>query len=396
VDETGSADRAWWAVGAAVAVVGWGAQQFAPLLLLYRAELGVSTTTVQAVFVTYVVGLVPGLLCGGPVSDRFGRRPVLVAALAASAAASALLLPGGIDVTWLFLGRLVAGFASGAAFSAGAVWIKELSGPSGARRVTVAMTAGFGLGPLVAGVLAHGATTWWSVAPTVLPYLPHLVLAPALLPLLRCPTETRPRRRDRGHRRVPLRVPDLRSRRFIRVVVPLAPWVFGSASIAMAYLPGLVEHRLGGSVLLFSTLVMLLCAAAGIAVVPLARRVATPALLRVTALGVVVVGLATAAVAAATAEPPLVVVAAVVLGAGYGYCQVAGLQEVQRIASAEHLAGLTVAYQAISYLGFAVSYPLAAVAAVVSPVVALGGVAVLAGVTLLAVVRTHDPEEIRR
>jgi MFS family permease len=57
-------------------------------------------------------------------------------------------------IGWLFAGRLVAGAASGAAFSSGAAWIKELSGTgSGARRVTVAMTAGFGLGPLLAGDL---------------------------------------------------------------------------------------------------------------------------------------------------------------------------------------------------------------------------------------------------
>src|SRR5205823_4890744 len=74
----------WWGAGAAVAAVGWGAQQFAPLLLMYRAELGVSAATVQAVFAMYVVGLIPGLLFGGPVSDRYGRRPVVLAALAAS------------------------------------------------------------------------------------------------------------------------------------------------------------------------------------------------------------------------------------------------------------------------------------------------------------------------
>jgi MFS family permease len=181
--------RAWWGVGLAVAAVGWGAQQFAPLLLMYQDELDLTTTTIQAVFGLYVLGLIPGLLLGGPVSDRYGRRRVMAPTLAASVVATVLLMLGGTGIGWLFAGRLVAGVASGAAFSSGAAWIKELSGAtaSGARRVTVAMTAGFGLGPLVAGVLAQ-----WAPAPTVLPYVPHLVLAAvAFGPALRA-SETPP------------------------------------------------------------------------------------------------------------------------------------------------------------------------------------------------------------
>jgi MFS family permease len=228
---------------------------------MYRAELGVGAATVQAVFAMYVVGLVPGLLLGGPVSDRYGRRPVVLAALAASVAAVEQERRGGHGVAWLFAGRLVAGFASGAGFSAGAAWIRELSAGVGAehgpRRATVAMTVGFGLGPLVAGVLAQ-----WAPARTVLPYLPHLLLAIAALPLVRRTPETRTPAGDAR-----LRVPDMSSRRFRTVVAPLAPWVFATVAVGIAYLPGLVAPRLGGYVLLFCTLVTLLGAATGIAVV---------------------------------------------------------------------------------------------------------------------------------
>jgi MFS family permease len=390
VDETGvlQRQRAWFGAGAAVAAVGWGAQQFAPLLLMYRAELGVGAATVQAVFAMYIVGLIPGLLFGGPVSDRYGRRPVVLAALGASVAASALLLVGGSGVAWLFAGRLVAGFASGAGFSAGTAWIRELSagvvdgGERGPRRATVAMTAGFGLGPLVAGLLAQ-----WAPAHTVLPYLPHLLLTLAALPLVRRTPETRTP--DAGD--VRLRVPELSSRRFRTVVAPLAPWVFGVVAVGIAYLPGLVEPRLGGYVLLFCTLVTLLGAAAGIAVVPVARRVArggSDRLLR-TALAIVVAGLVVAAGAAAAGDPLLVVAAVVVLGAGYGSCQVCGLTEVQRIARPGSLAGLTAAYQAISYVGLAAAVPLAAVDHIVPPSVLLLGLASLAALTLVLTSRSE-------
>src|SRR2546423_14748705 len=65
--------RAWWGVGLAVAVVGWGAQQVAPLLLMYPDELDLPMTTIQAVFGLYVLGLIPGLLLRCPASDRDGR-----------------------------------------------------------------------------------------------------------------------------------------------------------------------------------------------------------------------------------------------------------------------------------------------------------------------------------
>jgi MFS family permease len=386
VPEAGATSErlAWWGAGLAVAAVGWGAQQFAPLLLLYQAELGLSSTVVQATFGLYVLGLIPGLLLGGPVSDRYGRRRVMVPTLVVSVAGTVALILGGTGVGWLFAGRLLAGAASGAAFSSGAAWIKELGtagGPGGANpgpgRLTVTMSIGFGLGPLVAGALAQ-----WAPAPTVLPYLPHLVLAVAAIPLALRTRETRARATGARRRRPAL--PTAAKRRFRTVVVPLAPWVFGSASIALAYLPGLVKDQLAGHALIFSAVVTLLTAGAGIAVQPLARRLdhGRERRLLASALGIVVAGLLVAVAASVLLSPALVVLAALVLGAGYGCCQVCGLLEVQRLAPPEQLAGMTASYQAVSYLGFLASFALAAAAGVLPPSELLVAVAVLAALTL--------------
>jgi predicted MFS family arabinose efflux permease len=377
-----STDWGWLPVAFAVGAVAWGANQFAPLLLVYRDELGLSAATSQATFGLYALGLVPGLLLGGPVSDVRGRRPVLLAALAASILASGLLLVGGRGVGWLFVGRLVAGVASGAAFSAGAAWIKERSDRDGPRRATVAMTAGFAAGPLVAGLLAQ-----WAPARTVVPYLPHLALAlAAAVAVLASPGSTAApggARRSGGAWREP---------RFRRVIAPLAPWVFGAAAIPLAYLPGLVGDRLGGSVLLFGAVIAMLTALAGIAAQPLAARLtgAGPRQLLGGSLGIVVAGMVIAAVAAATTQPAVVLVAALVLGAGYGCCQVCGLGEVQRLAPRDRLAGITAAYQCLSYLGFALPFLLAAVSGSVSPAAGLLVLAGLAGLTLCATVATGE------
>jgi predicted MFS family arabinose efflux permease len=370
----------WLRVALAVGAVAWGANQFVPLLLVYRDDLGISAATAQATFGLYAAGLAPGLLVGGPFSDRHGRRAVLTAALVASVSASALLLVGGHGVGWLFAGRLVAGVASGAAFSAGSAWIKELSPPAaGARRATVAMTAGFAASPLAAGVLAQ-----WMPARTLVPYVPHLVLATVAIPLIARQSDTAVRTAPSGERTAVLHDP-----RFRRVVAPLAPWVFGSAAIPLAYLPALVLHRLGGRALIFAAVVATLTALAGIAVQSLARRLDRgdrPTLLA-GALGTVTVGLLVAAAAAAATSLPLIVLAALVLGAGYGCCQVCGLLEVQRLAPPGQLAGMTAAYQALSYTGFALPFLLAAVAGVVAPQTGLVALAGAAALTLLVTTR---------
>jgi hypothetical protein len=68
---------------------------------------------------------------------------------------------------------------------------------------------------------------------------------------------------------------------------------------------------------------------------------------------------------------------------------VCGLTEVQRIADPGNLAGLTAAYQAISYLGLAAAVPLAAVDRVVPPTVLLLGLAALAALTLVLTSRSE-------
>jgi hypothetical protein len=78
-----------------------------------------------------------------------------------------------------------------------------------------------------------------------------------------------------------------------------------------------------------------------------------------------------------------------VLGAGYGSCQVCGLTEVQRIARPGSLAGLTAAYQAISYVGLAAAVPLAAVDHIVPPSALLLGLAALAALTLVLTSRSE-------
>lgn len=123
IDASSADDRghAWLRAAVAVAAIGWEANQFAPLLVMHQARSGLSAATIQATFGLYALGLIPGLLLGGPASDHHGRRRMMLQALIISAFADLLLIAGGFASGWLFAGRLISGIASGAAFSSGAV-----------------------------------------------------------------------------------------------------------------------------------------------------------------------------------------------------------------------------------------------------------------------------------
>jgi len=80
-------------------------------------------------------------------------------------------------------------------------------------------------------------------------------------------------------------------------------------------------------------------------------------------------------------------VVAVVVGFGYGILMVFGLAEVQRLAPAEDLAGMTAVFQAFTYLGFAAPYLLSTLKGVASPGVLLLAVVALGVLTLAVTLR---------
>ncbi|MCO7221804.1 MFS transporter [Klenkia sp. PcliD-1-E] len=381
--------RAWLPVALTMFAIGWGANQFVSLLVAYRRDEGLSAVDVAALVGVYALGLVPALLLLGPVSDARGRSPVLRAAALVSVVATGVLL---LDQLWaLYAGRLLAGVASGAAFAAGSAWVRELSGPAwdpttvpgtGARRAATALSAGFGLGPLVAGLLAQ-----WAPDPLTTAYLPHLLLALAVLvPLWRAP-ETVPRAEAAVPLGQALRVRSVTRPRFRRLVVPVAPWVFTAATVSLAVLPGLLVAR-GGTAAEYAVAVNAVVAGltlgTGVAVQPLARRLAAQDTRPAARLGcaAVLAGLLVAAGYAASPAPWLLLPTALLLGTGYGCCLVAGLLETQRVASPHEMAGLTGVFYALTYLGFAAPLVLAALTALAPYPVLLLVLAALAAAAL--------------
>ncbi|UUU28732.1 MFS transporter [Streptomyces sp. CA-210063] len=139
------------------------------------------------------VGGMGVLLLTGNASDAVGRRPVLSWGLGC-AAASAVCFLCATALGWLYAGRLLSGLSAGLFTGAATAYVLELAPPGGASRATFVATAanmgGLGCGPLLAGVLAQYAE--W---PLYLPFVVHLALvACSATVLLRLPETVRERR----------------------------------------------------------------------------------------------------------------------------------------------------------------------------------------------------------
>ena len=356
------APAAWIRVALAMFAVGWGANQFSPMLIVYRHALGLGSAEIAGLFAIYAATLIPGLLAGGPLSDRFGRRACVLPFTVLSPVATLLLILGPRDLALIAAGRALAGVCSGMVFGPATAWVQDLSDGSAlsARRAALALSAGFALGPIVAAALAQ-----WAPHPLVVPYLPHLVLGVMALaavwtvPDVRRAGAPAPARPGTAGRRwtVPAA---LRTRAFWLTVAPAAPFVFGSVSLAIVVLP---EEVTSASTLsaAFAGLMTVLAFAAGIGVQPAARILAKrdDRLGILAGTGAAAAGAAVGAVAVAGPDRVLAGLASVLLGLAYGLLLVCGLHQAEQLSSAANRGAVLSCYYVLAYLGFAAPYAVA-------------------------------------
>jgi len=159
-----------------------------PLYVLYQEQYQFTSVLITVIFAVYALGVLAALLVFGRVSDHFGRRPVLLAALLL-ACASTLLFVFAQNVAMLLAGRVLSGLGTGLLTGTATAGLAELE-PTGsqqraARVATAANMGGLGLGPLVAGLFAQLAP-----APTRLVFVVYLLLLVVALLLVSVLPET--------------------------------------------------------------------------------------------------------------------------------------------------------------------------------------------------------------
>lgn len=380
--------RDWLRVALALTGLGWGANQFASLLAVYRTQDGASEQLVTGLFATYVAGLAPALLIAAWLSQHVGKRTVIRPALLLSVLSTLMLILGSENEWLLFAGRLAAGVAIGAAMGPGTAWLKELSTDAptgtGARRATIALSSGFALGPLVAGAVAQ-----WLPGPQVLPYVVHLIGMIGVVALAWGTPEAD--RSDHPTPSIRAVLVHLDAPWFWHALVPSAPWVFAAGTVSFLIAPSLVDSAWAGSPILVGVAAGVTLGT-GVLIQPTVRRFGTAHSHVVLPLGMALatVGLALVTLLAVTGLAWLLLPVWLILGAAYGTTLVGGLGLVERRTPIPLMAPTNAVFYVLTYVGFIAPYWVALLTTWFTKPQILGAGAVLAAVICVSlVVRRH-------
>jgi MFS family permease len=129
-----------------------------PLFPLYQHALGFSTLMITVIYSVYAASVLITLILFGSGSDHYGRRPVLLAGLACSAA-SAICFASKIGLPEIFAGRILSGLSAGFFTGTATAYVIDLAPRARRGRATLLAAAanigGIGAGPLLAGLTSQ-------------------------------------------------------------------------------------------------------------------------------------------------------------------------------------------------------------------------------------------------
>lgn len=350
---------------------GWVANHFVGLMPVISEREHLGTATLDGIFGIYALGLLPGLLIGGRASDASGRRPVALAGAAAAVVGTAAMLLSQ-HTGALLVGRLVVGLGVGLAISSCTAWASDLRGPAGAATAGAVLTAGFAIGPFAGGgfAWAGGIRVSFAVAAAI------VVLASLAVIVAAGPRDVS------GPAPAPDPGPATPSAqgvsRALSWAMPLAPWVYASATLGFVTLPTRLHTALAAPIAA-GTATLIVNGVSGVVQV-LARTRRWGPQTGTAGAALAAIGYVVAAMAPPTLTPALGLPLLLILGCASGLCLREGLIDLEA-AAPQHLRGaLTGAFYVVTYIGFAVPLLLATVDSAVS-VSILCAMAALASVT---------------
>jgi MFS family permease len=323
----------------------------ATLYAVYSQRFGFSSSMLALIFATYTVVLVPALLACGQLSDRFGRRPVILAGLLAGIA-GLVLFALAASVVWLFAARALQGLSVAMISGAAVAALSELEPAGDAWRsallAALALTGGSALGPLLGGAIAE-----WAPDQLVLPYLAGIALIVAVTVAGFPIPETVTSRRGKWRIQRPGVPAEIRGP-FIRIGVTGAA-VWSVAALFLSVLPSYTTDITGTKNLALLGLVASVMLASSCVSQLLVRTAAT----RTAALAAGLVFLAIGLVGLVLASPlhavAYLIVGAVIAGVGHGVGFLAAQHDLNRIAPDDRRGEVSSAFYTCIYLGVSVS-----------------------------------------
>jgi len=368
--------------------IAFSTQAPSPVLLYYTDALDLSALSLTIFFTVYAVGLVPSLLLGGPYSDRRGRKRVVVPfTLLCLGALIVLSSTTFLGEPMIYIGRLLQGVTSGAVFTVGVVWMRELAGPEGAAgaamRASAAMASGFAIGPLTSGLLVQ-----WAPLPEILPFaLPMLLVTMAFFLTRGIPetmTEHRPGRLQIG-------IPPGAGPGFAAYLFPIGLLVYTYAVLSLTVFPLLVAAQGFGAVFALVGVSALLVQGSAAAATPLARRWG-PSTCGWTAALLAAGGCVFGYLAVQPGGWPWVLPASLLIGVSEGLAMTSGITVSDLLAPPDRRGGLVSVFYLVVYFGFAVPTIVALAAGDALrtgiPILVLGAVALLIAAVLFWAGRT--------
>jgi MFS family permease len=338
-------------VPALVVWSGWfvlmaGANLATPLYAVYATKFGFSTLVLTLIFATYAVVLVPALILFGRLSDRFGRRPVILAGLT-TACCALVLFALAESSGWLYAARALQGLAVGMISGAATAALVELDPEDDRRRAAMfaglAQAGGSAAGPLLAGVLAQ-----WAPEPLRLPFYVGLALTVVAAAAALTLSEASDGEREPWRIQWP-RVPREIRRDFARVSVTAAN-VWATVALYLSIVPSYARGLLGTSNLALLAAISALALIASFLTQIVSQRYKLGLRLsQAIALALLAVGLLALVLASPLGSLGLLVAGAVAAGVGHGLGFLNAQEELNDLAPQERRGEVTAAFIACIY-----------------------------------------------
>ena len=146
-----------------VAMTIWGTlpmHMFLPALPAVARDFAVSASAVQMTVTVYVAGLALGQLIHGPLSDRFGRRPVVLSGLALYVASTLFAMLAG-SVEQLLAARVLQALGGCAGMVLGRAMVRDGATMENAARRIALLTMSVSVAPMLAPAVGGLLTGWF-------------------------------------------------------------------------------------------------------------------------------------------------------------------------------------------------------------------------------------------